>query len=56
MTGVQTCALPIFTKRVRETEKLIKAVDKEGFENLILGIPLLNYLEDNKVFEKKEGN
>ncbi|WP_297405872.1 HD domain-containing protein [uncultured Cetobacterium sp.] len=45
-----------FTKRVRETEKLIKAVDKEGFENLILGIPLLNYLEDNKVFEKKEGN
>lgn len=44
-----------FTKRVRETEKLIKAVDRLGFENLILENPLLNYLEDDKIFEK-EGN
>lgn len=44
-----------FTKRVRETEKLIKAVEKKGFKNLILENPLLNYLEDDKIFEK-DGN
>lgn len=44
-----------FTKRVRETEKLIKAVEKKGFKNLILENPLINYLEDNKIFEK-DGN
>lgn len=39
-----------FTKRVRETEKLIKAVDKHGFKNLVLQNPLLEYLEDSKIF------
>lgn len=42
-----------FTKRVRETEKLIRAVEKDGFEKLILENPLLNYLEDAKIFVKE---
>lgn len=41
-----------FTKRVRETEKLIRAEKKSGFRNLILENPLISYLEDDKIFVK----
>ncbi|MCJ8342083.1 MAG: HD domain-containing protein [Cetobacterium sp.] len=41
-----------FTKRVRETEKLIRAVNKKGFKNLVLENPLLDYLEDDRIFEE----
>ncbi|MBC2856082.1 MAG: HD domain-containing protein [Cetobacterium sp.] len=44
-----------FTKRVRETEKLIRAVDREGFKNLVMENQLLEYLEDNKIFEEAVG-
>lgn len=45
-----------FTKRVRETEKLIKSVNKYGFKNLVLQNSLINYLEDNKIFKKEGSN
>ncbi|MGL4308332.1 HD domain-containing protein [Cetobacterium sp. SF1] len=45
-----------FTKRVRETEKLIRAVNKKGFKNLVLENPLLDYLEDNIIFEEENKN
>lgn len=40
-----------FEKRIRETEKLIKLVEKKGFEKLVLESSLIEYLEDNKIFE-----
>lgn len=45
-----------FTKRIRETEKLIKSVNKYGFKNLVLQNSLINYLEDNKIFKKEGSN
>lgn len=43
-----------FTKRVRETDKLIKAVEKDGFMSLVLKNQLIKYLEDSEVFQRKE--
>ncbi len=40
-----------FTKRIEETSKLIKAVEKNGFKSLVETNELLNYLEDKDVFE-----
>lgn len=40
-----------FTKRVKETAKLIAAVDKKGFKKLILTNQLMDYLVDNEIFE-----
>jgi len=40
-----------FIQRVKETEKLKKMVDRKGFKNLILEIPLLHYLKDEEIFE-----
>ncbi len=40
-----------FTKRVKETAKLIAAVDKKGFKKLILTNQLLDYLVDSEIFE-----
>jgi|GEM_PF-177509 len=40
-----------FIQRVKETEKLKKMVDRKGFKNLILEIPLLDYLVDEEIFE-----
>lgn len=42
-----------FTKRIVETDRLIKNVEKYGFKRLILEQPILNYLEDIKIFEEK---
>ena len=39
-----------FIQRVKETEKLKKMVDKKGFKNLVLEIPLLKYLLDEEIF------
>ena len=40
-----------FTKRVRETAKLITAVEKKGFKKLVLTNQLLDYLVDKEIFE-----
>lgn len=40
-----------FEKRIRETEKLIKLVEKKGFKKLILENPLTEHLDDSKIFE-----
>ncbi|MFK4785425.1 HD domain-containing protein [Fusobacterium sp. MFO224] len=40
-----------FTKRVRETSKLISSVEKKGFKELILKNEALNYLNDGDIFE-----
>lgn len=40
-----------FTKRVRETSKLISSVEKKGFKELILDNEALNYLNDREIFE-----
>lgn len=40
-----------FTKRVKETSKLISSVEKEGFKNLILTNEALKYIKDKDVFE-----
>lgn len=45
-----------FEQRVKETEKLIKSVEKRGFKNLILESPLIDFLEDRKIFEREESN
>ncbi|MGF6906739.1 sigma factor-like helix-turn-helix DNA-binding protein [Fusobacterium sp. PH5-44] len=39
-----------FIQRVKETDKLKKMVDKKGFKNLVLEIPLLKYLIDEEIF------
>ena len=36
---------------MKETAKLIAAVDKKGFKQLILTNQLLNYLVDKEIFE-----
>ena len=40
-----------FTKRVKETARLISSVDKKGFEKLVLTNKLLDYLRDDEIFE-----
>lgn len=40
-----------FETRLKETEKLIKLVNKKGFKNLVMENPLLEYLEDSKIFQ-----
>lgn len=40
-----------FETRIKETEKLIKLVSKKGFKNLVMENPLLEYLEDSKIFQ-----
>jgi DNA-binding CsgD family transcriptional regulator len=40
-----------FIQRVKETEKLKNMVDKKGFKNIILEIPLIYYLNDEEIFE-----
>lgn len=40
-----------FTKRVKETAKLIASVEKKGFKQLILTNQLLDYLVDTEIFE-----
>ena len=39
-----------FSRRIYETEKLIKKVENFGFEDLILKNPLMDYLFDNDIF------
>ena len=41
-----------FTRRVRETEKLIRSVNKKGFKNLILENPFIPLLEDKNIFKE----
>ncbi|MDR3259789.1 MAG: HD domain-containing protein [Fusobacteriaceae bacterium] len=41
-----------FIQRVKETEKLKRIVDKKGFKNIVLEVPLLKYLIDDEIFEK----
>lgn len=41
-----------FETRVRETAKLIKLVEKKGVKRLVLESSLLQYLEDNRIFEE----
>ena len=45
-----------FSKRIIETEKLIRAVEKKGFKNLILGNEILKYLDENEIFEFEDKN
>ncbi len=45
-----------FSKRIIETEKLIKSVEKKGFKNLILGNEILKYLHENEIFEFEDAN
>lgn len=40
-----------FTKRIIETEKLIKSVEKEGFKKLILKNEILSVLKDKEIFK-----
>jgi 23S rRNA maturation-related 3'-5' exoribonuclease YhaM len=40
-----------FTKRIRETSRLINSVEKIGFRNLIKNSILIKYLDDGKIFE-----
>lgn len=42
-----------FSKRIIETGKLIKSVEKKGFKNLILNNEILKYLNENEIFEKR---
>ncbi|MGL4945473.1 MAG: phosphohydrolase, partial [Fusobacteriaceae bacterium] len=41
-----------FETRVKETAKLVKLVEKKGVKKLISESPLLQYLEDNRIFEE----
>ncbi|MGL5963811.1 MAG: HD domain-containing protein [Fusobacteriaceae bacterium] len=41
-----------FELRVKETAKLVKLVEKKGVKRLIFENPLLDYLEDNRIFEE----
>lgn len=45
-----------FTKRVRETAKLISAVEKRGFRHLIMTNQLMDYLVDDEIFQIGEEN
>jgi 23S rRNA maturation-related 3'-5' exoribonuclease YhaM len=40
-----------FIQRVKETEKLKNIVDKKGFKNIVMEIPLIRYLDDKEIFE-----
>ena len=40
-----------FTRRVKETARLISSVDKKGFKKLVLNNRLLPYLRDDEIFE-----
>lgn len=40
-----------FTRRVKETARLISSVEKKGFKKLILNNSLLPYLKDDEIFE-----
>ncbi|MGL5949927.1 MAG: phosphohydrolase [Cetobacterium sp.] len=40
-----------FTRRVKETEKLIRSVDKQGFKNLVLENPFIPILKDADIFK-----
>jgi len=40
-----------FIQRVKETEKLKNIVDKKGFRNIVMEIPLIHYLNDEEIFE-----
>jgi len=39
-----------FTRKIKETQKLIKIVEKNSFEKLIKECKLLDYIDDKKVF------
>ncbi len=41
-----------FTQRIKETAKLIKDVEKKGFIKLIKESPMINFIDDRKVFER----
>ena len=41
-----------FVLRSEETKKLKKFVDKQGFYNLFMKNPLMEYMVDDKIFEK----
>jgi len=41
-----------FTQRIKETALLIKAVEKKGFIKLIKESPLINTLDDRRIFQK----
>lgn len=41
-----------FSQRVEETIKLKKLVDEVGFYNLFMKNPLMEYMNDNEIFEK----
>lgn len=40
-----------FEKRIKETELLIKLVNENGLKKLVLENPLINYLDDIKIFD-----
>lgn len=42
-----------FSKRIIETGKLIRAVEKKGFKKLILNNEILKYLNENEIFERR---
>lgn len=39
-----------FTQRIKETAKLIKAVEKKGFIRLIKESPMIDFLDDRRIF------
>ncbi len=42
-----------FTQRIKETALLIKAVEKKGFIRLIKESPMIDFIDDRRVFERR---
>ncbi|MGM0508192.1 MAG: HD domain-containing protein, partial [Fusobacteriota bacterium] len=50
-TGHMVDGDAFFSRRIRETKKLIKRVDNIGFEKLVLGNNLLKYIDSGDIFK-----